>query len=87
MMPTAVCGWCQQLLSLLSSCRHSYDWVGSNYADKLNSTSFGLRINGLRERDCGITKQTPRGVSKLTIDKAALMAYLGREGLLDEADN
>lgn len=50
-------------------------------------TSFGTTMTTWIEKECGITKQIPKNISHLTIDKEKVIAYLVKEGLIDEADD
>ena len=56
------------------------NWAVSNNIDRASITSFGTRMSEIVEKNCGITKQTPKNVRKLTIDRDAVVEYLNRNG-------
>lgn len=57
-------------------------WAVSNNIDRASLTSFGSRMNEIVEKDCGISKQKPKNVSKMTIDRNAVVEYLNRNGYI-----
>lgn len=58
-------------------------WAASNNRHSMNNTVFGLQLASFLEKGIGITKQRPKGTNHYTIDKAAVIAYLTKEGYLD----
>jgi hypothetical protein len=56
-------------------------WAVEMGFSKLNITSFGRRLNTLIDKNIGISKTKPKGISYLEINREAVNAYLIREEL------
>jgi hypothetical protein len=58
-------------------------WAETNKTRFHNPTTFGTTMNEFISKNIGITKQTPKNISKLTIDRDIVLEYMKKEGLLD----
>ena len=61
-------------------------WAEQNHMKRHNVTSFGLFMNEMIGKSCGITKQAPKNVSKLTIVRPEVMKWLVAQKLIDEVE-
>jgi hypothetical protein len=57
-------------------------WAEANNMRRFNITTFGLAINELIAKNCGISKQKPKNVSKTTIDRDAVMAWMESKNMI-----
>ncbi len=56
------------------------NWAVSNNIERASITSFGSRMSEIVEKGCGVSKQTPKNVRKLTIDRNLVVEYLNKNG-------
>jgi len=61
-------------------------WAGHNNMKIYSVTTFGLAVNDLIAKQCGITKQTPKNVRKMTINKEEVEAWLKKNGFWNEEE-
>jgi len=61
-------------------------WAGRNNMKVYNVTTFGLAVNDLIAKKCGISKQKPLNISKLTINKFEVMGWMKNKGFWNEEE-
>lgn len=57
-------------------------WAEHNRSRMHNPTSFGIAINTLRDRKCGIVKRTPHNISMLEIPRVQIIEWMVQEKIL-----
>jgi len=61
-------------------------WAEENGTKQYSIKTFGLFLNEAEGKNCGITKQKPKNVSKATIDRVKVVQWLTDQKLIDPAD-
>jgi len=51
-------------------------WAVANNVDRASITAFGSRMSELANKRTGISRQKPQNISKITIDRPAVLKYL-----------